>query len=211
MGLEANSYALLFHALSGASGAASAYQQSAAIRAQGGFEGRAAETNARMADRQAQDAILRGERDAGESDRRAAALAGAQRATLAAQGLDLGSGTAASVLEDTAVKAARDATTIRNNAYREAYGYDVQAADLRTRGRLAQIGAKGEARQTLLGGFAGLTKDLARGFYLYDKLKKPGPKTAPADSRMNILGPEDLRRIRARNPSYNPNSGPGLA
>ncbi len=52
---------------------------------------------------------------------------GTQRTALAANGVDVNSGSASQLQDDTAMLGELDALTIQNNAAREAYGYRVQA------------------------------------------------------------------------------------
>ncbi len=54
---------------------------------------------------------------------------GAQRAAMAASGIDIGSGTPSRIQQSTAATGELDAQTIRNNASRAAYNYRVQAGD----------------------------------------------------------------------------------
>ena len=60
---------------------------------------------------------------------KAAQTFGMQRAGLAANGVDLGSGSANDILTSTKIMAANDATTLQTNAMREAWGYSTQAKD----------------------------------------------------------------------------------
>ena len=89
--------------------------------------------NAAIADTQAADAMTRGQ----EREQRARAatrgLIGSQRASYAAQGVDVGQGSAADVQADAAFLGELDALTEETNAAREAWGFKVQATDLRNR------------------------------------------------------------------------------
>lgn len=122
-------------------------QQRAAKGAQqqGNYEAGIYEQDAQIAASQATDAVARG----AETERRQRTLTGqtigAQRAAMAASGIDLGVGSAADVQADTAHIGELDALTIRNNAKREAYGYEVQAMDLRARANLARVGGANTA------------------------------------------------------------------
>lgn len=117
------------------------------------------ETNARLADLAAEDAVGRGEQEASAISRAASELRGEQRAQYAAQGVELGSGSAALVQQETQFFSELDMITARSNAYQEAFGYKVQAADFRHRGRMAEFEGANEAflsedkaRATLLTG-----------------------------------------------------------
>jgi len=106
-----------------------AYKQSQAAKSSYEYQAQVASWNAHLADRRASDAITRGQTDEGTQRLKAAGIYSAQRATLAARGLDLGEGSALNILADTKFMGEVDALTIRNNAAREAYGYQYQAAN----------------------------------------------------------------------------------
>jgi len=128
-------------------GVSSAMSENAA----GKFNQIQAKHNARIADLQAEDAILRGRDDERLFRRQTDVLIGAQRTSLAAQGIEIDSGTALRIQEDTAALGELDALTIRNNARREAWGYQVQAGDQRLRGDIARAEGRNRAMSTLLG------------------------------------------------------------
>lgn len=128
----------------------SGYSQAQAIEAEGDYQQSIYNINARFADVQAEDAIKRGDKEAIQLKKQAKKLIGSQRVALAAQGIDIESGSALEVQEDTAALAADDVMTIKNNAWKEAWGYRVQAFDFRNRGEFAKLSAKNKARNTLL-------------------------------------------------------------
>lgn len=119
--------------------------QANAIVARGSYEGAAADRNAKLAEMQAADAIQRGESSANIRALEGRQEMGATRASLAAQGLDLGFGSAVDVQVDEAKLSALDVATIRNNAAREAWGYTVQAQDYTQAGKFARTAAQNEA------------------------------------------------------------------
>lgn len=129
------------------------------VDAQGGAQGALLDKNADLADAQAADAITRGNQDAGRVIRQSRLLSGSQRAALAAQGINVDSGSAADVVTGDAKLGETDALTIRNNAHRDAWGFQQQASGYRMQADWArQSGhnqAQGIRRQsvgTLLGG-----------------------------------------------------------
>jgi len=97
-----------------------------------------ADYNASVADLQALDAEQRGEEEANRYRQGVRALFGEQRTGLAASGVDVGSGSALDVQADATFLGELDALTIRTNAAREAWGYKVQAVDLRARARITR-------------------------------------------------------------------------
>lgn len=94
--------------------------------------------NAKVADLQAEDAIQRGAEE--ESRYRAGVrqLIGSQRAGYAGSNIVVGFGSALDVQEDTAVQGELDALTIRTDAAREAWGFRIEAQDLRQQAGIAR-------------------------------------------------------------------------
>lgn len=91
-----------------------------------GFGAAISEINARMSEQSAQAELQRGERDYQSSRLKTAGLKGRQRASLAANGVDLGVGSAANILTSTDVMGEIDANTLQANAVRQAWGYRTQ-------------------------------------------------------------------------------------
>ena len=151
----------------------SSYSQSQALRAQGSFEKSQYDLNARMADLQAQDAIARADREAGLQSYRTKRMLGAQRAALAANGVDVGAGSALMAQEETAAMGAIDAETIRRNGIMESLGYQMQSASDRTHGKMSRLAATNAARSTILSGGLTAAREIGRGAYLYGQVKVP--------------------------------------
>jgi hypothetical protein len=94
--------------------------------------------NAAIADLQARDVVERGREEESRFRTGVRSMIGAQRADIAASGVDVGFGSAVDVQADAAFLGELDALTIRTNAAREAWGYQVQAADIRERARITR-------------------------------------------------------------------------
>jgi len=99
-----------------------AYQTAQSQKASYAYQSRVSENNAKIGEWQAQDAMKRGERAEIDQRRKTAQLKGAQTASLAARGLDIGTGSALNILSDTDYLGEIDALTIRDNSRREAWG-----------------------------------------------------------------------------------------
>jgi hypothetical protein len=97
--------------------------------------------NATVAEWQAQDAEKRGQETATRARRENAQLRGAQRVSLAANGLDLNSGSALSLLDDTEYFGAVDQQTIANNTTQEAWALRNRAANFTAASNLHKAGA----------------------------------------------------------------------
>lgn len=88
-----------------------------------------ARINAAASERAAQAALLAGQRDEQRSGIATANLKATQQTGFAANGIDLGEGSAARTLTSTDVMGAIDKNTIAANALRGAWGYRVQATN----------------------------------------------------------------------------------
>lgn len=124
---------------------------------------RSARFNQRVSEFQADQAEQRGEEQERRHRTSVRGLIGAQRAALAAQGVDVDEGSAADVQRSSQRMAELDVATIRNNAALEAWGYQVQAADAHMQGRAAMTRGIGSAAGTLLGGGADVVSGYVHG------------------------------------------------
>lgn len=131
-------------ALAGGLSAYGAYQQGQVAQQVG-------RNNQIMAEYAAQDAQRRGEEDAIKVRQRADQVKGAQRASMAAKGLDLGVGTAGELQDQTDFFGMQDIATTRSNASRDAWSARVQGANARAQGDAAAKQANLAAFSTLLG------------------------------------------------------------
>lgn len=102
--------------------------QQAAMGAQQNYLKALALRNQNIQDMQAKDAIARGQVNEQKSRDITGQRLGTQTAILAGQGTDL-SGSPTDILTDTARSGEQDALTIRSNAAREAWGYQIGAGN----------------------------------------------------------------------------------
>lgn len=145
--------------------AGGAIQQGNAQAAASRHQAQVAEMNATLADRQARDALERGKLAEQEKRRETARLLGAQQAAFAANGVDLTMGSPLDTIAGSAALGEIDALTIRSNAAREAYDFDVQGMNQRANANLARAQASSaktgsllSAGSTILGGAANTWK-----------------------------------------------------
>lgn len=129
----------------------SGMDQAEAQKEAGRYAQWAYDANARMAGYRADDAILRGEKEAASIRRAGRKLKGSQRASLAAQGIDVNQGDAAEVQDDTDFLLEADVLTVKSNAWREALGMRIEAHNASTRGMFAVQAAQAQSRSTILG------------------------------------------------------------
>jgi len=156
------------------SSAGGAYSGAQARKAQGAFQESVSQTNSLFARKEAEDEMNRGEKAARRVQTEAKKVQGAQRAALAAQGVDLNSGDALDIQKETQIMAAEDEKTARTNAIRAAWGHEASALASTSQGKFAKMAADNEARNTIL---TGGMQALGYGMEGYEKRQK-----AKADS-----------------------------
>jgi len=161
-------------------------QREAGKNAQKASESQAqlADFNASVAELQAKDAIERGAESESRFRTTIRSTIGAQRAGFAAQNVDVGFGSPVDVQADSAFLGELDAYKIRNNAAREAWGYNVQAQDLHKRAEIARkegvyLEAAGRQNQSAAnlaaaGSLIGGAGSLLQMKYGFDKASKLG-------------------------------------
>lgn len=111
--------------------------------------------NAAALEFQAKDAITRGQESEDIFRKQIKGVIGSQRASFAAQGVDVGTGSSEAVQEDTAYQGELDALTMRTNAAREAWGFTMsaknetlQAQNTRKLGKLQSANTRQVGRAT---------------------------------------------------------------
>lgn len=128
--------------------------------------GRMAKINARIADLGAETAMMQGAEQIVQLTREAGQLKARQRASLAANGIALGEGSAAEILASTDLMKELDAQALKVNAVRSAWGYRTEASNLRTRGSaLSSVNPFAAAGGTLLGS----ASQVAASWYQFDR------------------------------------------
>lgn len=100
-----------------------------------------ADSNARIAEVGAQSALLRGQKQASALTLKAGQLKSRQRASMAANGIDLGVGNAAEIQASTDIMAEIDKNTIETNAVYEAWGYRSNATNYQNEALMKRAGA----------------------------------------------------------------------
>lgn len=184
---DSNAMMATSYGISGVSSLAGAYSQSQAMKAQGDYQRQMANLNARMADMQAEDALKRGSREATEHKKKVKQLVGSQRAAMASQGIALDSGSALDIQEETISMGAEDALTIKNNAWREAWGYRSQGEASRYEGEVAKAASRNQARNTLItGGLQATAAGLQAGYWA----GKGGKETVARRKGLEIIIPK---------------------
>lgn len=178
--------------------------QASAVARQGRRARRLGDYNAKLAEAAADDAMARGREAKGEVLSRTRRLIGAQRASLAAQGLDVSSGTALDIQSEAQVMGELDALTAVNNATREAFGHRVAAWEATEQGRYAELAGENEASALRRQGVGTvLTRGLdayagwARGRFPTAATQTPAVASSRTAPRLPPLGVRDIPLGRA--------------
>jgi hypothetical protein len=101
-----------------------------------------ADTNARIAELGAQSALNQGQQEVGSLTLQAGKLKSTQRASMAANGIDLGVGNAAEVQASTDIMKEIDTNTVTANALRSAWGYRMQSTNFQNEALTARGASK---------------------------------------------------------------------
>lgn len=130
------------------------FSQFNAAGALGEYQNRIGNLNAELSEARAEDAINRGDLEAGDYLAEARLAEGSQKAAAGTSGVDVNTGSFADQFADTRLQGARGALQIKNNAWAEAYGYKSQAIEQRAGAQFATVNARNTQTTGLLtGGF----------------------------------------------------------
>ena len=164
--------------------------QANAMRAQGAYERKVAEMNARFAEMEAKEVIEAGNREASEHGRKINQMVGAQRARFAGGNIKVGSGSALQIQKQTMELGREEQRTIRNNAWRRAFGLKTESFNYRQRGEAAESRALAGGGATLATSALGFAKDLNEAY------RKSG--TRQRTSLDELFDPADIARKETR-------------
>lgn len=113
--------------------------------AEAGMQAAIGDINAKMLESNAQATLLSGQREEQKSQLNTAHLKSSQRVAMAANGVDLGVGSAENILTTTDVMGEIDANTIQANAVRGAWGYRAEAQNAKGQADVARARQYGAA------------------------------------------------------------------
>ncbi len=130
-------------------GAAGQIQSANAQASAANYNAQVNDMNAKLMERRADDARERGAREEQKKRQEVQQILGRQQASMAANGVDLTFGSPLDTITDTAILGELDALTIRTNAARESYDYQVDAVNKRAGATLNRM----EARAAKTGGY----------------------------------------------------------
>lgn len=156
------------------------YQQTKSARSQLRYQAAMAEINARMAERSAQQAMQQGQQQVAATTMKYGALKSSQRAAMAANGVDLGTGSAAELQASTDILKDIDKHTIESNAISSAFGYRTHGTGYLNQARMDRASAS--SMSPVSAGFStllGSATKVASRWYMLDKVgAMPGGSSA---------------------------------
>lgn len=169
---------LVSAAASTAMGVVSGVQQANAAKAQMNYQADVNKRNAKIAQANADMKRQEGIEESRLQKIRNLQKVGAQQAAMAANGIDVSSGTALDVVEDTAAMGELDALTTRYNAETQAQAYERQANNLTNQANMDIISGQNAYKAGITGaigsGFKGLgdTASVASRWYSPNSIRK---------------------------------------
>ena len=156
------------------------------------------ENNAKIAQQNAQLAIDQGNEDERNQRLKTQQLIGQQRSAYGASGVVVDQGSAMQTVLDTTKMGEYDALTIRDNAKKQAWGYNTQASNFKSQAGIYQnsadnawIGAVGGVGSSLLSGASSMIGGLPSGF-----MSGGGSSVAKAGSASTPMAGQSLMNTR---------------
>lgn len=158
----------LLSGFGGIVGAVGAYQSARAQKARLQYEANIADANASLAEDNSRLALVIGQKQQYAHELKTNQVFGSQRASMAANGVDLGQGSANEVLASTKFMSGVDSMTIADNAAQQSKVLGVEADNYRMSAKMARdasdsINPNMAAGSSLLGGAASFARLLALG------------------------------------------------
>lgn len=149
-----------------------AYSQASMAKTQYNIQAQQIEQNIRLSEIQAEDAIRRGDVEAENMRKTTKKVIGAQRANFAGQNIAVDEGSAADIQAETQAQGSVNAQTIKNNAWRESWGYRVQAVSGQGQAVQTRLAGSNVMGNTLLTGGLQAANYGAQAYYLSNKNSK---------------------------------------
>lgn len=140
------------------------FSNSNAEKSVANFKAKQLELNAQLADLQGESTLRAGEAEAVVVGEKVGKEVGAARASFAGQGVDVDTGSAQAVQSSSDVQGQLAEETIRSNAWRQAWGFDVEASNYRSQAEMTRAEGEQESENTLLTAGAQGISSLVKGF-----------------------------------------------
>ena len=168
------------------SSAAGSFYSAKMTKNQLAFEASMADINARIAELGARSAFEQGQQQVASLTMQAGQLKGRQRASMAANGIDLGTGSAAEVQASAEIMKEIDKNTLESNAIKSAWGYRTEAANLQS----SAIAKRGSASgiSPFAAGASSLLTSGAQVASAWKRYDEAGALNKPSNGIMTIGG-----------------------
>lgn len=147
-----------------------AYEQGEAASKASWYNAQVAQQNSKVALQNMAIAGQAGEAQAGISEQRTRATQGSIKANEAASGVDVNTGSSVQTQMSESELGKLDALTVRSNATKEAYGYQVQSENFKAQSTLDEFESKQDTEAAEIGGastFLGSLSSSASNFVKY--------------------------------------------
>ena len=155
--------------IQGVMGYNEAQDQAQAMREQARYAEKITAINAKLSDAQAKEAIARGDEAASNLKSEVNKIVSSQKAGFAASGIDVSSGIADKLATETQILGEMDAVRIKNNAWKEAFGYKTDALSASLQNKIQSAAARNSADNTILTGGIKAATNISQGIYNFYK------------------------------------------
>lgn len=125
-------------------------QQANASKVQGAWEKERAKTNAMLIDMQKRDILENAQDEASQYENEVASMISTQRTSFLAQGIDADTGTAKQIQDQTREIGDQDIKAIKNNAWKQAWGLDIEKDSVLERGEMRQEQMNSQAKSKVI-------------------------------------------------------------
>lgn len=136
------------------------------------YKAQVADNNAAIATQQAEWTAENGDQAASAAALKTRATEAGIEANQAASGIDVNTGSAVQVQDSARILGKLDALTIRSNAARQAYGYQVQAINEKSQAQLDRFAAKNDIEAGKIGAASTILGGVSTGANYYNFLNK---------------------------------------
>lgn len=185
MGVAAIPYVLM--AASAVVAASGAQQAAAANRDSANFRAQVSLNNQQISQKNSELATAAGAEQAAEQGLKTKAVVGKIKAAQAASNIDVNSGSAVDVRSSASELGQLDALTVRSNAARAAYGFDVQASNYGAQSQLDRAEAKNATQAGDINALSSLLGGASQGASQYKTWSMMGGDSS--GGRVNWNGP----------------------
>ncbi len=151
--------------VSGITELSSSYSNAQADQSVANFKANQLNLNAQVADIQGQSTLQAASQDVGLMGKKIGSEIGTQRAMAASQGVVADTGSAAEIQKSTRVEGALSEETIKSNAWKQAWGFGVEASNDTSEAAMTQLEGKAQSQNTMLTGGMKFLGDIIKGDY----------------------------------------------